>query len=222
MSAATLLEEAPAPAVVPPFAPSPVGRPAAATANAAGCLLELPEIRARVWRMPVEVYERLAEQGVGIPKRVELLRGILVEKVVKSALHRRLARTLFVKFLSIAPSGCTAFTEAPLRLADSEPEPDVMVVRGEVADFDAVHPASAELVVEVAVTSLAADREMAFIYAEVAVPEYWIVIAPEEIVEVYRRPANGVYQEVRRFARGETLACGQLPELSVAVDELFG
>ena len=185
-------------------------------------LLELPEVRARVWRMPVDVYERLVELGGVFPRRGELLEGIFIEKPVMSPLHRRLTRAIFLPFMSAAPDGHTVFSEAPLRLVNSEPEPDVMVVRGAEAEFDRVHPSAAELVVEIAVSSLAADRRMASIYAKGSVPEYWIVVAAEEAVEVYRRPENGVYQEVRRVGRGETLACKHLPELRVVVNELFG
>lgn len=216
MSAAVL--EAPPVAVAPADSLPPASEPV----RVLDPLLELPEFRARVWRMPVDVYERLVELGGVFPRRGELLEGIVVEKPVMSPLHRRLTRRILLPFMSAAPDGHTVFSEAPLRLAHSEPEPDVMVVRGAEAEFDWVHPGAAELVVEVAVSSLAADRRMAPIYARGSVPEYWIVVAAEEAVEVYRRPEDGVYQEVRRVGRGETLVCERLPEMRVALDELFG
>ena len=64
-------------------------------------------------------------------------------------------------------------------MRDSEPLPDVCVVAGNVSDFDHRHPSTAELVIEVAVTTAVADREKAAIYAEAGVKEYWIVLPTE-------------------------------------------
>ncbi len=219
MSAADLLE-APASAAVPPPAPS-AARPTVAAVDMTGDLLELLEVRARVWRMPVEVCERLIEQG-SVPEKSELIRGVILIKPVKSETHEDLTKWLYDHFQAAPPAGCVVRQESTLRLAGSLPEPDVSVVRGDRSTLRRSRPTTAELVVEIAVSSAAQDRTMAADYAAAGVAEYWIVLGSEEAVEVYRRPENGVYQEVRRVGRGETLACARLPELRVSVDELFG
>lgn len=57
---------------------------------------------------------------------------------------------------------------------DSEPEPDVAVVNGNIRDYADHHPSSAILIVEVADTVLAYDRmNKAAAYARNAIPEYW-------------------------------------------------
>src|SRR4051812_9371 len=155
-------------------------------------ILDLPEVHDRVVRWSVEEYEQLAEQGI-IPKQAELLRGLVIEKMAKSPLHRALSKRLYDLIQKALPAGFVAFQEAPLRLADSEPEPDVVIVRGEENDFRERHPSSAALVVEVAVSSAALDRANAPIYAEAAVAEYWIVLGSEQKVEVYRLSAEGTY-----------------------------
>ena len=83
------------------------------------------------------------------------------------------------------------------------------------------HPRTAELVVEVAVSSAALDREGATMYAEAGVKEYWIVLAPERHVEVYRQPVGGIYQEKKLFRIGETIDCSTVPGVRVRVSELF-
>lgn len=102
------------------------------------------------------------------------------------------------------------------------PEPDISMVRGTLADFATRHPATAELVVEVAVSSVAPDRENASIYAEAGIAEYWIVLAASAAVEVYRRPENGVYQDVRTHGRGGTIPDVAVVGAAVPVDALFG
>jgi len=94
----------------------------------------------------------------------------------------------------------------PLALGDeSEPEPDVAVVRGHFRDYR-THPLTAALVVEVADTSLEFDRSRnAARYAAGEIPEYWIVNLVDRQVEVFRDagaspPGEAAYQT--RFAAG--------------------
>jgi Uma2 family endonuclease len=183
-------------------------------------ILDLPEVRPRVVRWTVQEYESLAEQGL-LPKQAELLRGLVIEKMPKFPLHRALSKRLYDLFQKALPAGFVVFQEAPLRLRDSEPEPDVAIVRGLEQEFQACHPATAELVVEVAVSSADLDRANASLYAEAGVPEYWIVLGRERQVEVFRLPIEGVYREHRFLSSNETLVCAVVPGIAVVLRDLF-
>ena len=111
--------------------------------------------------------------------------------------------------------------ERPLTLADSEPEPDFCVVRGQKAEFCVKHPTTAELVVKVAVSSLEIDRVKALIYAEAGVREYWIVCPGEKRVEVYRQPGAQGYGERTDFAAPAVLESSALPGVRVELAALF-
>ena len=80
---------------------------------------------------------------------------------------------------------------------------------------------TAELVVEVAVSSPALDRELASLYAEARVKEHWIVLGRERQVQVYLHPANGQYQQQRIFGAHETVQCTSVPALEIRVADLF-
>ena len=183
-------------------------------------ILELPEVRARIVRFSVKDYDFLTESGA-FEKQTELIRGVVIDKMSKSPLHSKLSERIFFLLLALGRAGLVIFTERPLRLADSVPEPDVMVVQGERSDFDDHHPTQAILVVEVAVSSAALDRENASLYAEASIPEYWIILALEKRVELYRQPQGGTYQENRFYSLGETLNCESVPGLQVSLAELF-
>ena len=183
-------------------------------------LLDLPEVRARVVPLSVEAYEALAEVG-HVGHKVELIRGVILEKMPKSPLHCRLTKRTYDSLSRHLATGFIVFQERPLRLVVSMPEPDVMIVRGQESDFDHAHPTTAELVIEVAVSSAALDRATASLYAEAGVAEYWIVLGSEHQVEVYRQPANGMYQQKRLYAVGETVACESVPGLQVALADWF-
>lgn len=63
------------------------------------------------------------------------------------------------------------------------------VVRGDLRAYTAAHPADPVLVVEIALSSLALDREhKASLYARAGRPEYWILNLMERVLEVYRDP----------------------------------
>ena len=111
--------------------------------------------------------------------------------------------------------------EDPLTLADSEPEPDVAVVRGSEAEFFHAHPSTAELVIEVAVSSAALDRENARLYAEAGVKEYWIVLGVPRQLEVYREPKGGVYQEKTLVEFSDAVESSSLPGVRVRPADLF-
>lgn len=183
-------------------------------------ILDLPEVRRRVSRLSVAEYHRLGELTEN-GKRTELIRGLLIEKKSKSPLHTSIARRLFRLLLPVIPSGYFISKEEPLTLRDSEPEPDFAVVRGSEDEFRGAHPTTAALVIEVAVSSVDLDRELASVYAEAGVDEYWIVLARNRAVEVYRRPENGQYQEKTVVEGNCPLASVALPGVAVALPDLF-
>ena len=92
------------------------------------------------------------------------------------------------------PTGWHARKEDPVRIPDrdSEPEPDVSVVRGELTDYLIRHPGPDDvpLVVEVADSSVEDDREMTVTYGGGGIPVYWLVNIPDRQLEVYTEPSG--------------------------------
>lgn len=183
-------------------------------------ILDIPEVRQRVSRLSVAEYHQLGEFNEN-GRRTELLRGIVIEKMSKSPLHAALSKRLYDLLKTLLPAGFVVRREDPLTLRDSEPEPDVAVVRGSEPEFFAAHPTTAELVIEVAVSSATLDRENASLYAEAGVKEYWIVLANERCVEIYRQPKAGVYQEKKTVHVGEGIECAGVPGVRIQLADLF-
>ena len=184
-------------------------------------ILEIPEVRRRVSPLTVEEYHRLDEFNEN-GRRTELIRGFVIEKMPKSPLHCTISALLYDLLTAQVPSGYVVWKERPLTLADSEPEPDICVTLGQKTDFATAHPSTAELVIEVAVSSIELDCENASLYAEAGVKEYWIVLVLERQIEVYRRLENKRYQEKRLVAANDLLMCSILPSVSIRIADLFG
>src|SRR4051812_26379400 len=115
-------------------------------------VLENPAVRARVMPCSVEQYHRFGELGV-LSERTELIRGAVVEKMSQSPLHGSIVERLRLHIESLLPPQSHVRQEKPLTFADSEPEPDLAVVHGVRGQFLRVHPTTAEVVIEVCVSS---------------------------------------------------------------------
>ena len=183
-------------------------------------ILESPDIRERALPISVETYHWMVENDM-VLQRAELIRGLIVEKMSKSSLHEYLATEIFERLSRSVGEGWLVRKEGPLTLKDSEPEPDVSVVKGRNVDFICNHPRSAALAVEIAVSSEASDREMIKAYAEAGVEECWLVLARKREIECYSRPQAGSYQEVRSRGADDTLTSEVLPGVSISVGSLF-
>lgn len=184
-------------------------------------ILEKPAVRRAALPISVEQYHRLSAAGI-VTERTELLRGVIIERMTKSPLHTYLVQ-LLAKWLESAVSDeFHVRQEAPLSLADSEPEPDIAVVRGAARQYRHEHPRTAELVIEVAVATIGLDRDKAEIYAEAGIPEYWIVIPEQQLVEVYRSPTADGYNARERFEGPKSMLRPRvLPQAALQLGTLF-
>jgi Uma2 family endonuclease len=167
-------------------------------------LLERHAVRNQVAPLSVEGYHRLRDLRL-LPVKSELLDGVIVTKMTKSPLHTLIAHRLWNCLLAGLPAGYQLRKEDPLTLADSEPEPDLAVVRGTDDDFRVHHPSTAELVVEVAISTVELDRAKAELYARAAVPVYWLVLAQEDAVEVHTDAGAKGYTRIETRRRGDEL-----------------
>ena len=185
------------------------------THTSMNAILENPAIRRRVARLSVADYHRLPE----LP--VELVRGTIIDKMSKSPLHSSVSYELRDILNRQLSTGLLLLAESPLTAPDSEPEPDLCVVKGNRADLRKAHPTTAELVIEVAVSSLELDRVKALIYAEAGVKEYWIVCPEEKCVEVHRQPGSGDYAERFTITAPAVLESSALPGVTVDLTGLL-
>jgi Uma2 family endonuclease len=175
---------------------------------------------ARPWRMSRAEYERVTEHGVFKDARVELIRGLVVEMPPIGTEHADKVDVLTRVFVRGLDDRAVVRVQLPFAASDdSEPEPDVALVPPR--RYSDRHPDRAFLVVEVAESSLAHDRETkAPLYAASGVPEYWIIDVNARAVEVFDEPSEGRYARVRRFESG-TIAPAAFPSVPINVNELF-
>lgn len=211
MSTATLL---PPPPVAPPRLAAVVAAPEPGAA----------------YRWTVAEYEHLVDLGVfSRGDRVELLEGEIVHKEMPKPEHAAPVDELNEFFGGVNAGRWRVRCQQAVRLPDqdSEPEPDLALVRRRPEGYRTQHPGPADifLLIEVANTSVALDRGRKLaLYAQAAVAEYWVVNVGERVVEVYREPdpAAGTYRRTEAVRPGGTVAPAAFPDAAFAVAELFG
>ena len=174
---------------------------------------------------------RLIEKGMFQPgERLELLAGTLVVREPQGGPH-----TLAVELVNEALR--TAFgpewrvrVHLPIALdEESEPEPDISVAPGSARDRREAKPSRLALVVEIAESSLALDREYnGSLYAMVRVPDYWIVNLVDRVLEVYRDPRpdasasyGWAYRSIQSLSGGEHVSPLTAPTARVPVPDLL-
>jgi Uma2 family endonuclease len=188
--------------------------------------------REPIHRLTVAQYRAMASAGILVPgDRVELLEGWLVEKMTKNPPHRIATRHVRVALERLVPTGFYVDTQEPITTADSEPEPDVAVIRGRTEDYADRNPGAEHvaLVIEIADATLTRDRELKQrVYARAGIPSYWIVNLVNRSVEVHTKPSSGAqphasYAERTVHMPGELLAL-RLDDVEVgrvAIDDLL-
>ena len=188
----------------------------------------MPPLKMRRWKR-VE-YEQLVERGFFQPdERLELLDGLLVVREPQGSRHAAIVALVHEVLQRAFGRGYTTRDHSPVALDDtSEPEPDVIMVRGKPLDYLRGHPSTPLLVVEVADSSVARDRRKGGLYARAGIQEYWIVNLVDNVLEVYRQPAatpaasyGAKYRNVRLLRRPATVAPLARPRVRIRVASLL-
>jgi Uma2 family endonuclease len=140
----------------------------------------------------------MVENGI-LPQtnRLELIEGRIVEKAGQSPPQAFSAESCRDALASLVPAGWHVRCGNPVRVParDSEPEPDVSVVRGQIRDYCDHHPGPEDvaLIVEVVRWDVAEERRLAATYGGGGIPVYWIVNLDDRQLEVYANPIGGAY-----------------------------
>ena len=157
----------------------------------------------------VEDYHRMGEAGIFEDKeRVELINGEIMVRSPISTYHNSHVDKAAKFFFETLSNEANIRTQGSVRLDNfSEPEPDITILKYREDFYRDKQPGPDDilLMVEVSPQTLTKDRTLKLSkYARSGIPEYWIVIPEEEIVEVYRRPKGEDYQEKNTYGRSDS------------------
>jgi Uma2 family endonuclease len=163
--------------------------------------------------LTVEQYHEMIRVGIlDEDDPVELLDGLLVQKMSKNPPHRAGVKLLRDALERVIPPGWYVDSQEPVTLFNSEPEPDGVVVRGAPRDFLDRHPGPDDvgLLAEVSADSLKRDRGWKLrLYAKAGILVYWIINLVDRQVEVFQGPSgpteHPTYSQQQVFRPGEEI-----------------
>jgi Uma2 family endonuclease len=168
-----------------------------------------PAPASSIARFTVDQYHRMIRSGVlAEDQAVELLDGWLITKMPKNPQHRIATHLVRETLEELIPPGWYVDSQEPVTLPSSEPEPDVVVVRGNTRDYVERHPWPKDVgfVVEVAESSLDQDQTLKLrLYAEAGIPIYWIVNLVDQGIEVYSDPDGPTYRQRKWYSAEENV-----------------
>ena len=160
-------------------------------------------------------------------ERFELIEGALIPKVSKNHPHS-VALVVIMEWLlehfrgrRVAPE--TAIDVRPEDNPASEPEPDIIVLRGSIAGLGRrPRPEDLLLVVEIADTTLAFDLSTkAKLYARAGIAEYWVADINGRRMIVHRDPSGGAYRSAIAYSADDRVSPLAAPQAEIRVAELL-
>jgi Uma2 family endonuclease len=174
----------------------------------------------------VHDYQRMGKAGIlRAEDRVELIYGEIITMSPTGNPHNAAVDRATRAFIHATGDTAIVRVQGSVRLnLYNEPEPDFVLLKPK-DDFYAkagAGPADVLLIVEMAASSLKYDRKVkARLYADMGIPEYWVVDLDGELVYGYSDRYEKSYRLVRQFRKGDIIAPELLPECRVAVENLL-
>lgn len=172
-----------------------------------------PELRKFTYRDLLEM-ERVGI--IGEDEHIELLGGQIYKMTIKPP-HAMAVSILAQKFSVAFDGKAQVIPQNPLRLSDDLddtelPQPDVMLVKNQLY-LDHPKPADVLLLVEVSDSTLTKDRTLKLpLYAQVGIPEVWVVNLVQRRIEVYTGPKESDYQRYVFHDLTDELAPSAFPD----------
>lgn len=174
----------------------------------------------------VKEYDEMIEHGILTTEdKVELLNGVIIEKMPKGTRHA-LLNDIFADLLK-ETLGQKVYVRSqnPVILDDySEPEPDIVLAEPPREKYLEKHPTPEDilLVIEISDSTLGRDRvTKSLAYSKAGIRQYLVLNLQNETVEDFREPNEDGYQYKRTLRKGDSLDLVLFPEVEIKIDDLF-
>ena len=170
-------------------------------------------------------YHQMIESGLLDARSLELINGEIIQMSPEGVAHSFYCRGT-AKYLRLLLGDRAEISEAhPITLPnnDSEPEPDLAILRTPDTLYQTRHPFPEDIfwLIEIASSNLAKDLGVKRdLYAQAGIPEYWVMNLQTLELIVFRDPmANKYRSEV--CLSGGNISLLAFPDVSIDILRLF-
>ncbi|APB32482.1 Uncharacterized protein conserved in cyanobacteria [Gloeomargarita lithophora Alchichica-D10] len=201
----------------------------------------------QMYRWTIQKYHQMIKAGIFETNNwVELLDGVITPMSAKGIPHVIISRWISDQLREKIGTKAYIITQDSIILIEqnSEPEPDIVIVKGSIFDYREHHPypEDIELVIEVADSSLGIDKNIktsiytqakikeywiidknikTSIYTQAKIKEYWIVDVQEQEIIVHQQPCRDFYEQIQVKKSQDELTVSAFPHVKFLVSELF-
>ena len=171
----------------------------------------------------IEDYHRMIAAGILDDRRVELLKGEIVEMPPEGEPHAYFSSEAGEYLIRLLGDRAMIRISKPIILPnDSEPEPDIAIVQRLGREYLQHHPYPENIfwLIEYSDSSLDKDLETkSKVYAQAKILEYWVVNLKKRQLVVFRDPGDGEYASKSTLAKGVIYPLA-FPDVAISVDAI--
>ena len=171
----------------------------------------------------IDDYHLMIKSGVLDNRSVELIEGEIVEVSPESPLHR-FTNDSNAEYLREKLAGfAKVFESHPITLNNSEPEPDIAIVRLPNTNYLTRHPYAEDIywLIEISNTTLEDDlNRKKRIYASAGINEYWIIDLKNTELIVFRELSGNNYKTKVTYNSG-AIAPISFPNIQLNVERML-
>ena len=177
-------------------------------------------------RITIKEYDSMIKTGVfNKDDNIELLNGVIVEKMPKGTKHATLNDIIATRLIQKFGERACIRNQNPIWLDDfSEPEPDIVLVKPPLERYFDNHPTPSEifLIIEIADSTLDYDRNTkSLAYARAEIQQYLLLNVQDRTIEDYREPSADGYQSKQTYRAEQTFNLTAFPDLQLEVNDFL-
>ena len=180
--------------------------------------------QATLAKWSLEDYHRMVEFGILDNKRVELIKGEIIEMAPEGKSHASRSASAGEYLTVLLIEQAQVRQAHPITLPNqSEPEPDIAIVRRQTTEYEDHHPYPEDIfwLIEYSKATLVKDLTLkSQTYAEASIPEYWVVDLNQQSLIVFRAPEEGQYTTKAIYTQGQ-IAPVAFPNVSISVNRII-
>ncbi len=162
-------------------------------------------MKVNTYKWSIEEWHELIDSGIIADKPVELLNGAIIEMSPEGISHSYTNDSV-ADYLREKLTGLAKIREShPVTLDNSEPEPDIAIVRLPETIYRSHHPYPQDIywLIEVSSQTLKKDlEEKSIIYARNSIPEYWVIDLVNKQLIVHTQPKGDRYTQIQTYTTG--------------------
>lgn len=174
-------------------------------------------------KLSVSEYHQIINTGIFAHRHIELIEGYIWEMAPEGPLHAYYNNQT-VKYLRSLLANLAEVREAhPITLSDSEPEPDIAIVKLPDTKYINHHPLAADIywLIEIADSTLTVDlTRKQRLYANEGIAEYWVVDVNQKVVHVFRQPQADGYSYSQLMNAGTIIPLA-FSQIQIKVENLL-